>query len=50
MAENKTKATKASVTEFMNSTEDGQKRKDARKVAAMMRKQAPKLRNLVKSL
>ena len=38
MAENKTKATKTSVTEFMNSIEDGQKRKDAREVAAMMRK------------
>ena len=38
MAENKTKPTKASVTEFMNSIEDPQKRADARKVAAMMRK------------
>ena len=38
MAENKTKPTKASVTEFMNSIEDPQKRSDARKVAAMMRK------------
>ena len=38
MAKNKTKATKRSVTEFMNSIEDGQKRKDAREVAAMMRK------------
>jgi len=38
MAENKTKATKASVTEFMNSIEDPQKRADARKVAAMMRR------------
>ena len=38
MAENKTKPTKASVTEFMNSIEDRQKRSDARKVAAMMRK------------
>jgi len=38
MAENKTKATKASVTEFVNSIEDRQKRADVRKVAAMMRK------------
>ena len=38
MAENKTKATKASVTEFMDSIEDPQKRADARKLAAMMRK------------
>ena len=38
MAENKTKATKASVTGFMNSIEDPQKRADARKVAAMMRR------------
>lgn len=38
MAENKTKATKASVTEFMNSIEDPQKRADARKLAAMMRR------------
>ncbi len=38
MAENKTKATKASVTEFMNSIEDPQKRADSRKVAAMMRR------------
>lgn len=38
MAENKTKATKVSVTKFMNSIEDRQKRADARKVAAMMRK------------
>lgn len=38
MAENKTKATKASVTEFMNSIADPQKRADARKVAAMMRR------------
>jgi hypothetical protein len=36
--ENKTKATKASVTEFINTIEDRQKRADARKVAAMMRK------------
>jgi hypothetical protein len=35
---NKTKATKASVSEFLNSIEDRQKRADARKVAAMMRK------------
>ena len=38
MAENKTKPTKASVTEFINSIDDRQKRADARKVAAMMRK------------
>ena len=38
MAENKTKATGASVTAFINSIEDRQKRADARKVAAMMRK------------
>jgi len=38
MAENKTKATRASVTEFMNSIEDPRKRADARKVAAMMRR------------
>ena len=38
MAENKTKATIASVTEFINSIEDRQKRADARKVAAMMRR------------
>lgn len=38
MAENKTKATRASVTRFINSIEDKQKRADARKVAAMMRK------------
>lgn len=38
MAENKTRATIASVTEFINSIEDRQKRADARKVAAMMRR------------
>jgi len=38
VAENKTKANKASVTEFINSIEDRQKRADVRKVAAMMRK------------
>ncbi len=38
MAENKTKATRASVTAFINSIEDKQKRADARKVATMMRK------------
>ncbi|MCP5092520.1 MAG: DUF1801 domain-containing protein, partial [Gammaproteobacteria bacterium] len=37
MAENKTKPSKVSVTAFMNSIEDKQKRLDARKVAAMMR-------------
>ena len=38
MAENKTKATKVSVTAFINSIDDKQKRADVRKVAAMMRK------------
>ena len=38
MSGNKTKATKASVSGFLNSIEDRQKRADARKVAAMMRK------------
>jgi hypothetical protein len=38
VAENKTKATGASVTAFINSIDDKQKRADARKVAAMMRK------------
>lgn len=38
MAENKTRASVASVTEFINSIEDGQKRADARKVAAIMRR------------
>ena len=38
MADNKTKATRASVTAFINSIEDRQKRADARKVATMMRK------------
>ena len=38
MAENKTKATRASVTEFVNSIGDAQMRADARKVAAMMRR------------
>lgn len=38
MAENKTRATRASVTEFIKSIEDKQKRADTRKVAAMMRK------------
>jgi hypothetical protein len=38
VAENKTKPTKASVTAFVNSIEDPQKRADARKVAAMMRR------------
>lgn len=37
MAENKTKPTSGSVTVFINSIEDGQKRRDARKVATMMR-------------
>ena len=38
MAENKTRATIASVTEFINSIEDRQKRADVRKVAAIMRR------------
>lgn len=38
MAENKTKATGASVTAFINSIDDKLQRADARKVAAMMRK------------
>ena len=38
MADNKTKATRASVTAFIHSIEDKQKRADARKVATMMRK------------
>lgn len=38
MAENKTKPTKQSVTEFIRSIEDTQKRADVKKVAAMMRK------------
>ena len=38
MADNKTKAIKLSVTSFINSIDDKQKRADARKVAAMMRK------------
>ena len=37
MAENKTKPTKSSVTAFMNGIEDEQKRRDAKKVAAIMR-------------
>lgn len=38
MAENKTQATGASVTTFINSIDDKQSRADVRKVAAMMRK------------
>ena len=38
MAENKTKPIKASVTAFLNSVDDRQKRADCRKVAAMMRR------------
>lgn len=38
VAENKTKATRRSVTEFINSIEDKQKRSDAKTVAAMIRK------------
>ena len=38
MAENKTQPTTASVTAFINAIEDPQQKKDARKVASMMRK------------
>lgn len=38
MAENKTRATTASVTEFIKSIDDKQMRADVRKVAAMMRR------------
>ena len=38
MAENKTKATSASVTEFIGSIDDKQMQADSRKVAAMMRR------------
>lgn len=38
MADNKTNATKASVTEFINGIDDKGKRADVRKVAAMMRR------------
>ena len=38
MAENKTRATKASVTEFIKAIDDPVRRADVRKVAAMMRK------------
>ena len=38
MADNKTKPTRASVTEFMNSIADPQQKADARKVASIMRK------------
>lgn len=38
MAENKTKQTRASVTSFLNSVEDREKRADCKKIAAMMRK------------
>jgi hypothetical protein len=38
MAELKTRPTKASVTSFLNSIEDSGKRRDAKKVAAMMRR------------
>ena len=37
MAENKTKPTRASVATFINGIEDRQKRRDVKKVAAMMR-------------
>jgi len=38
MADLKTRPTKASVTSFLNSIEDSGKRRDAKKVAAMMRR------------
>jgi len=38
VAENKTKPTQGSVAEFINAIEDRQKREDARKVAAIMRR------------
>ena len=38
MAENKTKPSKQSVAQFLNAIEDTQRRNDAKKVAAMMRK------------
>jgi hypothetical protein len=38
VAENKTQPTKASVTAYINAIEDTERRADARKVAAMMRK------------
>ena len=38
MAENKTQPTKASVTAFINAIDNPEKRADARKLAAMMRK------------
>lgn len=38
MAENKTKPTKAGVSEFLNGVENPKRRADARKVAAMMRR------------
>ena len=37
MAENKTKPSKLSVTAFINGIDDQQKRRDAKKLAAMMR-------------
>lgn len=38
MAENKTKVTKTSVAQYLNAIENPQRRADAKKVAAMMRK------------
>ena len=38
MAENKTQQNRASVTAFLNAIEDRQKKSDAKKVAAMMRR------------
>lgn len=38
MAENKTRATNASVSEFLDAIEDRQQRNDLKKVAAMMRR------------
>lgn len=40
MAENKTRKTKASVTAFFNAIEDRQKKSDAKKVSAMMRRES----------
>jgi len=50
VAENKTKPTKLSVTAFINSIDDKQKRADARKVATMMRKATGKSCLYVKRL
>ncbi|HEX6163494.1 MAG TPA: DUF1801 domain-containing protein [Vicinamibacterales bacterium] len=42
MAELKTKATKASVSSFINAIEDDQRRKDSKKIVAMMTKATKK--------